>query len=136
MKHRPSEQEKREVLDAVFAPLKPESEAALAAPARSEAWRPIATAPKDGTRVLLWCGEEIEVGYWSLTGWAGTPSERGAWIIYEARIDTIELHPTYWQPLPLPPNAESSYRSAPAAASNKPAAQSSTTQDSNRSKKI
>ena len=81
----------------------------LAAPSGSAEWLPIQLAPKDGTRVLLWCGDEVEVGYWSTSSWVrnmkpdGTLTD-GAWIIYENRSDTIELAPTHWMALPLPPN--------------------------------
>lgn len=64
------------------------------------------TAPKDGTRILLWANDEMDVGYWTMCAWVGTMENPGAWVIYEARSDTIELHPTHWQPLPPPPNAE------------------------------
>jgi hypothetical protein len=76
-------------------------------------WLPIQLAPKDGTRIMLWCGDEIEIGYWSISGWVqrseGSPlgKQDGAWIIYENRSDTIELAPTHWMPLPEPPNVES-----------------------------
>lgn len=63
-------------------------------------WDLIETAPKDGTRVLLLSGGEVEIGYWSTSVWV---KKGGAWVIYEARSDTIELNPTYWMRLPLPP---------------------------------
>jgi len=43
----------------------------------------------------------MEIGYWSTCIWVG----RGAWIIYENRSDTIELNPTHWATLPMPPDA-------------------------------
>lgn len=73
-------------------------------------WQPISTAPKDGTRLLLWCIDQIEVGYWSTSLWVTRPADsalgkqEGAWIPYEARSDTIELFASHWKPLPLPPN--------------------------------
>lgn len=56
-------------------------------------WQPIETAPKDGTRILLWGdlpdwdGCFYEVGYWdeSIGGF------------------TCDVEPTHWQPLPKPP---------------------------------
>jgi Protein of unknown function (DUF551) len=83
---------------------KTQEQSALASAQCSAAWLPIQLAPKDGTRIMLWCGDEIEIGYWSMSGWVGTPDKPGAWIIYENRSDTIELAPTHWQPLPMPPN--------------------------------
>jgi hypothetical protein len=52
-------------------------------------WQPIETAPKDGTRILLWCGSKAHtfVGQWSRGSWVG------------AKYHT----PTHWIPLPAPP---------------------------------
>ncbi|NSY05995.1 DUF551 domain-containing protein [Agrobacterium tumefaciens] len=59
------------------------------------AWLPIATAPKDGSDVLLssphWNGDVV-VGSWSFEGWRD-------------RDDSDKLEPTHWMPLPLPPPA-------------------------------
>lgn len=60
-------------------------------------WKPIESAPKDGTRILLRSnGDEYDVGYWSTSLWV---KPGGAWIIYEARSDTIEIDPTHWRSL-------------------------------------
>lgn len=74
-------------------------------------WQPIKTAPKDETRVLLWCSDSrsVECGYWSTSLWVTRPegsilgAQKGAWIIYEQRSDTLELNPSHWMPLPEPP---------------------------------
>ncbi len=82
--------------------------------AAAHGWAAIETAPKDGTKLMLWCNDGLEVGYWSTSLWVTRPADSplgkqdGAWIIYENRSDTIELHPTHWMPLPLPPNDKSS----------------------------
>jgi hypothetical protein len=62
----------------------------LSAAAREEGrqeereWQPIETAPRDGTRVLLWDGgPEAYIGYWSGDSWISYPS--------------------HWMPLPDPP---------------------------------
>jgi hypothetical protein len=54
-------------------------------------WRPIDTAPRDGTRVLLWWdGWDIQLGSWHpLHGWQTGP--------------IVHCQPTHWTPLPLPP---------------------------------
>ena len=66
----------------------------------SDEWKPIETAPKDGTEILMWSQYDgIVVGHYSKSVWAD------GWIIYDARSDTIELHPTHWMPLPQPPTA-------------------------------
>ena len=62
-------------------------------------WQPIETAPKDGTRILLYgyeCETQWNVCYWvteeeqGYTGWYGWD-----WPAYEV--------PSHWMPLPEPP---------------------------------
>lgn len=61
-----------------------------------EEWRPIETAPKDGTRVLLGrfdqSARDTAVGFWS---------GRGTWDDGDFADDMGEF--THWQPLPEPP---------------------------------
>ena len=59
-------------------------------------WKPIETAPKDGTKVLLW-REGNPTGEWPfMASW-----ERGMWAIY---IDGQVIRtPTHWMSLPEPP---------------------------------
>lgn len=75
-------------------------------------WRPMETAPKDGTPLLLAYsgGLGVRYGYWDHIGtadwWvADAPHERptaDGWICpYQDFEDPME--PTHWQPLPLPP---------------------------------
>lgn len=53
-------------------------------------WRPIATAPKDYTRVLLWSSYGIRIGLWNGgSGWLSLNYGR----------------PTHWMPLPEPPTS-------------------------------
>ena len=61
-------------------------------------WQPISTAPKDGTRILVFEAEEgtagtVRVSYWRddtiPTGWTGG-----------------EHSPSHWLPLPHPPNKQ------------------------------
>lgn len=70
-------------------------------------WQPIETAPKDGTRVLVFC----------LTGWRSAPhqitvaeySNLLGWSLADtgANAEDADLDgpPLYWQPLPSPPPA-------------------------------
>ncbi len=76
------------------------------------AWQPIATAPKDGTEMDLWCinvrypskgNERITNCKWIHDDWGwcmigGT----GSFI----RIQDRGLEATHWQPLPTPPQAD------------------------------
>lgn len=70
---------------------------------REEGWQPIATAPKDGTRILAYAaGREFEVG---LVVWRPETYQRppyhtvpGHWVLYG-----MIWEPTKWMPLPTPP---------------------------------
>ncbi len=65
-------------------------------------WRPIACAPKDGTRVIGWpvwgttdnsqCGE---------IAWQRMVKVPGRWVVW-ART-SAPIQPTHWMPLPEPP---------------------------------
>ena len=71
-------------------------------------WRPIHTAPKDGTRVDLWCVNHLHyakkgerrcnVDWGTVTDWMGR--ERQDWRHGHGE----DLQPTHWMPIPLPPN--------------------------------
>ena len=60
-------------------------------------WKPIETAPKDGSEILL-CGKKgrIANGVWM------TATDRvGAWL-----WPYIKVEPTHWMPLPAPPSGQ------------------------------
>lgn len=59
----------------------------------TNAWQPIETAPKDGTRILLWISVGIAMPY----AWEG---ER--WIGDDYPLNMA--YPTHWMPLPDAPN--------------------------------
>jgi hypothetical protein len=71
-------------------------------------WQPIATAPKDGLPLRLFCegfinpdfnpGGSVEGQWCDDLGWVGAVwnPEQDCW-------DTNQIVPTHWQPLPLPP---------------------------------
>jgi hypothetical protein len=73
-------------------------------------WQPIETAPKDGTKVLLfglWCGEingvfdlpSIEVGYFNgPDGWKDFN-----WMATGGDCYVVTGCPTHWMPLPNEP---------------------------------
>jgi hypothetical protein len=58
-------------------------------------WRPIATAPKDGTPVLGWWGTECMIVDWCVVveRWGSTHDGE----------DTFLPEPTHWMPLPEGP---------------------------------
>lgn len=71
-------------------------------------WRPIATAPKDGSYILFgrkrddweWSSAPVCVGFWhdgqDTPGWRAAVSE----------FVILEEHWPYWQHLPAPPPAD------------------------------
>lgn len=62
-------------------------------------WRDIATAPKDGTKILAGCLQSDTFKYF-LTWW------NKRWDIWVGEGDErygIDFKPTHWQPLPPPP---------------------------------
>ncbi len=63
-------------------------------------WQNISTAPKDGTQILIWNGQDTVVAWWDDVYIWVSP---GAWISYLNRSDTDEYEPTHWMPLPAPP---------------------------------
>ena len=77
-------------------------------------WRPIETAPKDGTDIMLSNGDVVTEGHW-MHDEGGTTEYRdsdGRWIGQDDRDGFdgwIDWHggmipePTHWQPLPAPP---------------------------------
>ena len=74
-----------------------------AAQAGGVEWRPIETAPKDGTWILVWEPDGVntkwspqEVARWRTTG---RQSNTPGW--YDSRICSVR--PTLWQPLPAAP---------------------------------
>jgi hypothetical protein len=66
-------------------------------------WRPIETAPRDGTQILLVGGDkEVFMGYWAWNGVGRfTDSVRG-WVGHE--LGYVQDHDLIgWMPLPEPP---------------------------------
>ena len=67
------------------------------------AWRPIESAPKDGTKFLAWWGPEVGkpvITYWldnsnTRTPWAG-------WRVPSMQVLSVHSKATLWMPLPPP----------------------------------
>lgn len=62
-----------------------------------EGWQPIETAPRDGTRMLLWVRGHLVM----LGSWAGHGAYSGA--AFWSNNVPIVPQPTHWLPLPQPP---------------------------------
>lgn len=66
-------------------------------------WKPIETAPKDGTDVLLFANDSIAIAAWQ-TDWPN----RGEWATGYSCADYGDYYvknPTHWMSLPEPPAA-------------------------------
>lgn len=59
-------------------------------------WQAIASAPKDGTQVLVF-DDTIYSAYYRRFGW---------FIGFDREDDPIYVEPTHWMPLPPPPDAD------------------------------
>ena len=86
-------------------------EALLAAPptAQAEGWRPIETAPKDGSYLLLWeqYSDAPFVGYWSGGSWSVSHEHvdaEGGWDGANV-VDALSMPITHWMPIPAPPTS-------------------------------
>ncbi len=76
-----------------------------------EGWRPIESAPKDGTSILAWFswfGGQCEVCSWADDKQGKPP--RPYWSAISERTFGVrharESQPKYWQPLPPPPECD------------------------------
>lgn len=71
-------------------------------------WRPIETAPKDGTLILL-SGGELKRAYIGKRGRTETINgyDEFWWAEdYNSTYGCRKVHPTHWMPLPEPPEDE------------------------------
>lgn len=59
-------------------------------------WQPIETAPKDGTRILLWV---VPPRMWVPFAW-----ENGRWMGDDYPLNMAEA--THWTPIPTPPDGQ------------------------------
>lgn len=81
-------------------------------PERGKTWQPIATAPRDATRVLVFCPSrhpptrEVFEAWWAIP-YESAPLERGWWAYDGDKTmlshDVHGIGATHWRPLPDPP---------------------------------
>lgn len=66
------------------------------------AWLPIATAPKDGSRILVFEGGEVQI-----VAWRAMHCGREDWGLDDGESVYCEgeFRPTHWMPLPEPPQS-------------------------------
>lgn len=64
-------------------------------------WQPIETAPRDKTRVLLWCTAGRYHNPFSVTGYFLVEQNCRSWVDTYSGEDLPP--PTHWMPLPPPP---------------------------------
>lgn len=81
-------------------------------------WQPIESAPKDGTRVLLWSDakptrinevKRVQIGYWHQPA---NPEFSGFW--------TAGKEPSHWRSVPEPPKPGESATSIPSPDNSRP----------------
>lgn len=79
--------------------------AALAA--QGAGWRPIESAPRDGTHILLgYIGSHSEEGFWMGDASRNHWNETGWYATGEDVLCEHPSHPELWQPLPAAPQAQ------------------------------
>lgn len=65
-------------------------------------WRPIESAPRDCTEILVCVTHNLPDGQWQTIQWVDWLFPDGVWGHFGGRID-IPFPPTDWMPLPEPP---------------------------------
>lgn len=63
-------------------------------------WRPISTAPKDGTQILAFARAEPVFEFMAVAQWAEANEALGS---VAGWFWPYAIRPTHWQPLPPPP---------------------------------
>jgi hypothetical protein len=68
-------------------------------------WQPIETAPKDGTRILLWDTDEVVIAKWDDISMGGAEGWQITVVNMLSGLKHYEaaFNPTHWMPLPEPP---------------------------------
>lgn len=98
----------------------PETARTTVAPVEQSGWLPIESAPRDGTRILVWLPESENVlsVYWDEQFTFRFDEEKGKSVDYQGEYegawtdDAVKswayqekesYNPTYWKPVPAPP---------------------------------
>jgi len=68
-------------------------------------WKPIETAPKDGTDILVCVTHNLSADEWETMQWVDWQVPGMEWPVFTDRID-IPFQPTHWMPLPAPPKQD------------------------------
>ncbi len=68
-------------------------------------WRPIETAPKDGTHILCYIPETSEPALMYVLKWDRHPSWGLSWLEADGE-GWMACAPTHWMPLPAPPKGD------------------------------
>jgi hypothetical protein len=75
-----------------------------------EGWRPIESAPKDGTRVLVYGPRGVLIAWWNTEPTVWERSPRACWSVFTPDDFFYSVHlvedrekPTHWMPLPEGP---------------------------------
>jgi hypothetical protein len=71
----------------------------MATQLRAIGWQDISTAPKDGSELLVFDGQSIQVAKWFVVD---DPQSQGSGF-WENSWDGAGMSPTHWMPLPPPP---------------------------------
>jgi hypothetical protein len=71
-------------------------------------WQDIASAPRDGTRILLWRKGYCSVGEWDDDMGGAWLAKAGLFTALDGGECEVRLNPTHWMPLPAAPNQAAS----------------------------
>jgi len=71
-------------------------------------WQPLETAPRDGTIILLACGDVVSLAFWHQTYDETKRKATAGWAAIWSSCPQAEplTKATHWVPLPVPPTLE------------------------------
>lgn len=74
---------------------------------KAREWRPIATAPKDGSRIMVIVRGRVQFARWEPQSTNAKPRPFWMHSLHMGERYNREHVPTHWQPLPQPPTPQS-----------------------------